>query len=93
MQLGMYAVYDNKVEYWQSPMFVRHGQDAMRFFVSACKYEDTMMREFPSQFDLYFLGYFNDQDGVFEPHLPPQKVMSGRDIEEVERERKKNGSS
>lgn len=64
MILKMYSVYDNKVGVWNRPFFSRSDQEAVRAFVFNGR-QDRFMIDNASDYDLFFLGEFNDESGDF----------------------------
>ena len=63
MILKAYSVYDNKVGVWNRPFFSRSDAEALRAFAFNGR-SDKFMSENSSDYDLFYLGDFNDEVGL-----------------------------
>lgn len=68
MEMCIVAVRDNRVEAYMQPTFVHHKGAAIRAFLDHCRDDKSDFIRHPEDFDLYFLGSFDDKKGGF---LPP----------------------
>lgn len=59
----MYSVYDKKTGVYMSPFFANHDAQAVRMFTSACKSQDSLLAEYPEDFELYCLAEFDPDSG------------------------------
>lgn len=75
MQLKMYTVRDSKVEAYLTPFFQRSHGEAERSFQKLATDKNTTVGANPSDFDLYFLGTYDDQTGKTEVMDTPQHVI------------------
>lgn len=64
MKLKIYSVYDNKVGVFNRPFFSRSDQEAVRAFAFNGK-QDRFMSDNSSDYDLFFMGEFDDESGDF----------------------------
>ena len=77
MKQRLYSIRDKKVGYMQ-PVFRQNDAAAIRDFVATVSLSDaeSMLNLCPSDFDLYFVGYFDDESGELE-HCLPVYLASG----------------
>jgi len=61
--MKMFSIRDKKAGVFIGPFFVRHEVDAVRRCVSALQDEKTTLAQYPEDYDLVFLGDFNDETG------------------------------
>lgn len=74
MQYKVFSIRDAKGELFHQPFFkVTHGE-AERDFLAACKDPKTQLNQFPEDFDLYYLGTFDNVKGTFDSLPTPQHV-------------------
>lgn len=60
----IYAVYDSNVEAYLKPFFVVTEAQAIRAVQAAAR-DDASISSFPQDFQLYFLGSFDEVSGLF----------------------------
>ena len=71
----MYSIRDAKTEIFNTPFFkVTHGE-AERDFRTACQDEKTNLCKYAEDYDLYFLGEYDDGDGKVTPLDTPQHII------------------
>jgi len=71
----MYSIRDAKAEAFHNPFFkVTHGE-AERDFATAVNDEKTTLNQYPDDFDLYYLGEYNDNSGKLTSLDTPQHVV------------------
>lgn len=64
MKMCMYVVFDKKSLVYQAPVCFINDQEAERGFVSFLgRRPESMMSQFPEDYQLYFCGEFNDGSG------------------------------
>lgn len=68
MKKNLYAIKDVKVGFL-SPMIDTNNETAIRSFEYACKNNDMMFFT-PSDFELYYLGEFDSDSGLFYCESP-----------------------
>lgn len=76
MRYGVYSMRDAKVGFTQITL-EQSDEIAIRNFAYAMRRPDTVYQEFTQDFDLYRLGYFDTEDGLLEPHIVPELLISG----------------
>lgn len=74
MQLKIFSIRDSKGEIYNQPFFQKTHGEAERNFRELVKDEKSMIHKYPDDFDLYYLGQFDDQSGVLETLDTPQHV-------------------
>lgn len=71
----VYSIRDAKGELFNDPWFAHTHGDAERTFTRLVKDEKTTIHQFPEDYDLYFLGEFDDQRGVYNCLETPQHII------------------
>lgn len=75
MLLKVFSIRDGKAEYFGNPFFqVTHGE-AERSFRTAVNDPKTTFSQFPEDFDMFYLGDFDNSTGHFKALATPQHVM------------------
>lgn len=70
MKHGMYSVYDTKSKTWQNPFYAINDAIAERMIGDAVDDPQTLLSKHPSDFQMYKVGEFDDQEGVIFAHPP-----------------------
>ena len=76
MILKMYSIRDQKAEVFNTPFYMKTHGEAERNFAKATGDEKTMIHQYPKDFDLYYLGEYDDSKGKFTPIEAPQHIAS-----------------
>lgn len=74
MTLKVYAIRDSKAQVYNTPFFQKSHGEAERSFDQLVKDEKSMVAKYPDDFDLYYIGEYDDQDGVLKPQATPQHI-------------------
>lgn len=90
MVLGVFSVYDNKSETFSQPMICdahpdNHKEVAQRLFAGMFK-PGSMLYDFPEDYDLYYIGTFNDITGELDQVvdlLDNDPIFKGVDAKEL----------
>lgn len=85
----IYSIRDAKAEYYCMPFFNSTHGEAERNFQMAMTDEKTTLSKHPEDYDLYYLGMFNDQSGKFDAVKTPEHVIKG--IESIAQNNSRNG--
>lgn len=64
MDLKMYAIRDQKLEAFMTPMFFRSNGEAMRAFMDEVARPDSNLNRHPEDYVLYFVGTWADDTGM-----------------------------
>ncbi|QXP08473.1 MAG: nonstructural protein [Arizlama microvirus] len=75
MTLKMFSVRDAKAETFNPPFFKPTHGEAERAFRQLCKDEKSMVASYPDDFDLYYLGEYDDNTGKFQTLDTPQHLI------------------
>lgn len=80
MQLKMYSIRDVKTLVFKPP-FVKHTHgEAERDFKSLVNDQQSMVNKYPEDFDLYYLGVYDDNSGKFEALDTPQHITKAVNV-------------
>lgn len=74
MTKKMYSIKDNKAEMYHVPFYANTHAEAERNVTTVVNDEKTSIGQYPKDFDLYFLGEFNDNLGKFDLLPAPQHM-------------------
>lgn len=80
MVLKAFSIRDEKAGIFHPPFYKHSHGEAERDFTQLVMDEKSMAAKFPEDFDLWYLGEFNDQSGRFEPLETPQHVIKAVQI-------------
>lgn len=75
MLLKVFAVRDGKAEFYMSPFFQKTMGEAERSFRSLVNDEKSIVHQYPEDYDLYYLGEYDDQSGKLAPLDAPQHLQ------------------
>ena len=75
MILKAYTVRDSKSEAFMKPFFNTTHGEAERNFRTAVNDPQSTMSKFPEDFDLYYLGTYDDNTGLLEPRDTPEHMI------------------
>lgn len=75
MKWRVYSVRDGKAEFYFTPFTQKTHGEAERSFGDLAKNPKTSIGQHPEDFDLYYLGEFDDQTGKMELLNTPQHVI------------------
>lgn len=70
MKRKLFAVYDLKAQFYGNPFLFTHKGEAIRAFMTACGDPQTNMYRYPEDYQLFYLGEYDDTTGRFAglPH-------------------------
>lgn len=80
MQLKIYSIRDAKGEIFNQPFYKKTHGEAERDFQTLCKDEKSMPHQYPEDFDLYFLGHYDDQTGKIQSLDTPQHITKAVNV-------------
>jgi hypothetical protein len=82
MKLNICSVKDRAADAFGRPMFVPSTGVAIRSFSDEINRanDDNQLYNHPDDFDLYDLGSFDDNTGLFELHQLPQLLTLGKQV-------------
>ena len=85
--LRLYSIYDSKAEQFSPPQVYHNDMLALRAFEGIVNDDKMLIKKYPEDFTLYYLGDIGDSDGRYyvadsdESRLP---ILVGRAIEYVQ---------
>lgn len=80
MQLKIFTIRDSKAEAFLTPFFQKSHGEAERNFKEITKDEKSMISKYPDDYDLYYVGTYDDQTGFIESLPTPQHVVKAVSI-------------
>lgn len=67
----VYAVQDAKAGMFNQPIFLLSDGEALRAFLDACQPgQESMLSKHPEDFNLYYIGEYDELEGSFQPVVP-----------------------
>lgn len=75
MLLKIYSIRDTKGEVFNTPFFQKTHGEAERNFRQLVSDEKSLVSKYPLDFNLYYIGEYDDQTGKIEPLTAPQHIM------------------
>lgn len=87
LKLRLYSIYDSKAEQFSPPQVYHNDMLALRAFEGIVNDDSMLIKKYPEDFMLYYVGNLSDSDGRYyvedcnESRVP---VMVGRAIEYVQ---------
>jgi len=70
MRNYVYSVFDKKAGIYSPPFYAPHNEIAMRNVSMAARNLESQLGQYPADFALYRLGYFDDESGLFQTGRP-----------------------
>lgn len=84
LKLRLYSIYDSKAEQFSPPQVYHNDMLALRGFESIVNDDKMLIKKYPEDFTLYYVGNLSDSDGRYyvencdESRVP---ILIGRAIE------------
>lgn len=66
MKQNIYAIRDVKVQSYMRPFPGNHVEEVKRSVAQACLDPETSLAKYPQDYELFFIGSFDDEKGTFE---------------------------
>lgn len=70
----MYSIRDSKSEIFNAPFYKSTHGEAERDFTKLVNDDKSMLSQFPEDFDLYYLGVYDDNTGKIMARDTPEHV-------------------
>lgn len=83
MILKIFSIRDSKGEVYNQPFFKKTHGEAERDFTTLVKDQKSTVALYPEDFDLYFIGEYDDNSGTLKPLDTPQHVLKAAAIKPV----------
>lgn len=87
LKLRLYSIYDSKAEQFSPPQVYHNDMLALRGFESIVNDDKMLIKKYPEDFSIYYVGNLSDSDGCYyvencdESCVP---ILIGRAIEYVQ---------
>lgn len=81
MELKAFTVRDSKAEIYAPPFFQKTHAEAERTFTQVARDGKSQVSLFPQDYDLYFVGTYDDSNGKFSPIDTPQHIIKAVDCQ------------
>lgn len=78
MKVTIVAVRDIVADVFHAPVFAQNEGSAKRSFTDQCRNKDTLYGQHPEDYELYHLGYYDDQNASFELNEEPRQICIGK---------------
>lgn len=75
MELKIFSIRDSKAENYLQPFFNKTHGEAERNFRELARDDKSIVSKYPEDYDLYFLGTYDDNSGKLSPADTPQHVV------------------
>lgn len=75
MQLKAFSIRDAKSEVFNTPFFQKTHGEAERTFRQLVTNSESMPGKYPEDYDLYYLGEYDDQTGLLASLPTPQHLI------------------
>lgn len=79
-RLCIVSVFDTKVGSFAPPFVVKSKGEAIRSFEDACHDDKMPFKAHPGDYQLYYLGGFDDLTGLFDVVSVPERLVTGSDF-------------
>jgi hypothetical protein len=70
MKISVFSVFDNKLQAFLQPFFSPNRATAIRNVVYSMQDSSSNFRSFPADFGLFYIGEFDDSNGVLSSSVP-----------------------
>lgn len=75
--IGVYAIFDQKQEIFDSPFMATNDINAKRRFILMVDEENSVLARWHQDYDLYRLSQFSTKTGYFDEEVP-KKIFEGK---------------
>lgn len=75
MELKIFTIRDSKGEIYHPPFYTKTHGEAERTFRELAKDPNSMIAKYPEDYDMYFLGIYDNSEGKIAAHETPQHVI------------------
>nr|QJB20854.1 MAG: nonstructural protein [Microvirus sp.] len=76
----LYSVRDSKAEYFEGIFPAKTHGEAERGFTTAVNDPKSTISKFPEDYDLYYLGEFDDHTGKISAKPSPEHIVKGINV-------------
>lgn len=82
MQLKVFSVRDQKASIFNAPFYAHTPGEAERNFTRLAKDSQSMINQFPEDYDLYELGTYDDQTGLVTSLDTPRHLVKAVQVKD-----------
>lgn len=75
----MYSIRDTKSELYSTPWYAINHATAIRNFSKAVNSSESPIKEQPEDYDLWYVGEYDDNTGKINPEPTPQHISKAVD--------------
>lgn len=83
MLLKAYSIRDGKAQFYHTPYYKAHEGEAVRDFQQVVNDEKSTVSKFPEDFDLFHVGEYQTDTGLFSPLESPTHIRKALDLKQV----------
>lgn len=83
MTLKVFAIRDSKGEFFTPPFYKKTAGEAERDFHQLVNDANSMVHKYPEDYDLYYIGEFNDQDGKIKSLDSPSHICKAVNLKKA----------
>lgn len=76
MKHKAFAARDSRLGVFHPPFFMQHTGQALRWWEELCNDPKASMHKYPSDFQLFEVGDFDDEKGLFYPLDAPHQIAT-----------------
>jgi len=80
MRYKMFAIRDSKAEFYNQPFFQHSRLEAERTFLSLARDEKSTISKYPEDYDLYYLGEYDNIHGKLFPLDTPEHIVKAANL-------------
>jgi len=80
MVLKIYSIRDSKAEIYHPPFYQQTHGEAERSFSKLDNDSKSMISDHPTDYDLYYLGEYDDQKGKIKSLDTPQHIIKAVEL-------------
>lgn len=80
MILKVFSIRDSKGEIYMQPFFQKTAGEAERSFKTLVQDDKSTVSKYPEDFDLYYLGEYDDQTGKFAALDTPSHICKANTL-------------
>lgn len=70
----IFSIKDSEANLWHTPFFNRSGTQAKRMVGMTVNDKNSILSQYPEQFEVYLLGHFNDHTGKITLLKEPNRL-------------------
>ncbi|MGE0175404.1 MAG: phage ORF5 protein [Oligoflexales bacterium] len=84
MVLKVYSIRDSKAQVFHPPFFQKTHGEAERSFKELANDNKNFIGKYPEDYDLYYLGEYDDNGGLLMPIDTPQHITKAVQVKDTQ---------